>query len=315
MNSSQVFGSIPPEFLLVGLSWVEDKALAVSTLFLLMYLMALFCNFTIIVLIKTDKRLQEPMHILISLLAIVDLSVSSSVIPKVLTILWFGSTTITSSGCLAQMYTLYSLMSLQSSLFALMSFDRYVAICHPLRHSTIMSRTFMAKSVVFIVSRSLVFIIPLPILAAGLTFCHLNIIYHSFCEFVEILKLCCGDMTSIFIYLVILLFVFPGGDNGLMIFSYAQILWVVYMLKSSQARWKSLSTCSSHAILLLLFYASSTLPLYLFIFYPNSPLYVKTLSEALSCLLIPMINPIVYGAKTKEIRHGLRRLYWRTLLF
>ncbi|XP_044140420.1 olfactory receptor 51E1-like [Bufo gargarizans] len=314
MNSSQASGSIPPEFLLVGLSWLEGKKLPASLLFLLMYLVVIFSNCTIMALVKTDKKLQKPMHIFISLLALVDLSVSTSVIPKVLTILWFDSNTITSAGCLTQIYVLYSMLSLQSSLFALMSFDRYVAICHPLRHSTIMSRSFMIISVAFIVSRTSVFIIPLPVITARLTFCKVNIIYHSYCEYVELLKLSCGDLQSCFIHMAILICIFPGGDNSLMIFSYVQILRVVYMLKSPQARWKSLSTCTSHAILLSLFYMSSCLPLYLFLFYPNSPLYVKTITATISFLLLPMINPIVYGARSKEIQDGLRRVYWRTLL-
>ncbi|XP_073525056.1 olfactory receptor 51E1-like [Phyllobates terribilis] len=314
MNSSKVFGSIPQEFLLVGLSWLEEKKLPVSLLLLLMYLVVIVSNCSIIVLIKTDRKLQEPMHILISLLALIDLSVSSSVIPKVLAILWFDSIAISSAGCLIQFYVLYSVLGLQSSLFALMSYDRYVAICHPLRHSTIMSRTFMIKSVVFIVLRIFILEIPLPALTSSLTFCSVNIIHHSYCDYMEVMKLACEDPTPIVIYNTLLICIFPGGDNSLTIFSYIQILRAVDKLKSPQARWKSLSTCSAHAILLTLFYISATFPLYLYIFYPDSPLYVKSISQLITCLLLPMINPIIYGAKTKEIRDGLRRLYWKTIL-
>ncbi|XP_069616101.1 olfactory receptor 51E1-like [Ranitomeya imitator] len=312
MNSSQMFSLIPPQFLLTGLSWVEDKKLPVSVSVLLMYLVGIFSNCTIVILIKTDQKLQEPMHILISLLSLIDLSVSSSVIPKVLAILWFDSTEISSTGCLIQVYILYSMLGLQSSLFALMSYDRYVAICHPLRHSTIMSPSFITMCVIFIVLRSSVFMIPLPAVTAGLTFCKMNI-SNSHCEFVDVVKLACGDLMPVIIYMVILICIFPGGDNSLMVFSYVKILRVVYMLKSPQARSRSLNTCSSHAILLLSFYISSSFPLYLFLFYPNSPLYLKTLTEALSFLLLPMINPMVYGAKTKEIQDGLRRLYWKII--
>ncbi|KAM3909774.1 olfactory receptor 52K2-like [Leptodactylus fuscus] len=315
MNSSRVVGSIPSEFLLVGLSWVGDKKLPLSVLFLMMFLVVIFSNGTIIVLVMTDKKLQEPMHIFISLLALIDLSLSSSVIPKALTILWFDSYTISSLGCLIQTYVLYTMLGLQSSLFALMSFDRYLAICHPLRHSTIMSRSFMTVSVAFIVSRSFVFMIPLPAMMADLHFCHRNLIYSSYCQYTVLLRLSCGDLMAITIYMVLLVCLFPGGDNSLMIFSYVQILRAVYLLKSPQARWKSLSTCTSHAILLSLFYMSASFPLFLFLFYPDPSLYVKSMTELLSLLLLPMINPIVYGVKSKEIQNGLRRLYWRILLF
>ncbi|KAM3909773.1 olfactory receptor 51E1-like [Leptodactylus fuscus] len=262
----------------------------------------------------TDKKLQEPMHIFISLLALIDLSLSSSVIPKALTILWFDCNTITIAGCLTQTYVLYTMLGLQSSLFALMSFDRYVAICHPLRHSTIMSRSFMVKSVAIIASRSLLLTCPLTVLVARLCYGNVNIIYHSYCDYVEVMKLACGDLTPVIIYMVFLVCIYQGGDNSLIFFSYVQILRVVSMLKSPQARWRFLNTCSSHAILLLLFYMSSSIPFYLFICAPDSPLYVKTIVEVLSLFLLPMINPIVYGAKTKEIQEGLRRLYWRTVL-
>ncbi|KAM4045599.1 olfactory receptor 51E1-like [Anomaloglossus baeobatrachus] len=314
MNSSQILSSIPPEFLLVGLSWVEDKNVPVSLLFLFMYLVVIVSNYTIIVLIKTDKKLQEPMHILISLLALIDLGVSSSVIPKVLAILWFDASTISSAGCLIQFYVLYSMLGLQSSLLALMSFDRYMAICHPLRHSTIMSQSFLTMCVTFIILWSSVLMIPLPVVTTRLTFCRINIITNSHCEFVEVVKLACGDLTAVILYMAILVCIFAGGDNSFIMFCYVQILRAVHKLKSPQARWKSQNTCSSHAILLLLFYMSSLFPFYLFLFYPNSPLHLKTLAEVLSFLLLPMLNPLVYGAKTKEIRYGLRRLYWRTIL-
>nr|DBA32271.1 TPA: hypothetical protein GDO54_000075 [Pyxicephalus adspersus] len=311
MNSSDLCGPMPSEFILLGLSWMNEEKQLAAFVFLLMYLMTILANCSIVTLVKVDRKLHEPMHIFISLLALIDLSVCSCIIPKALTILWFGSNTINRMSCLVQMYVLYTMLGTQSSLFAFMSFDRYVAICHPLRHSIIMRSSFIIKTVLFIISRSALLLIPIPALAAQMAYCNTNIITHSYCEYIEVIKLWCGDLTSVVIYMIILLCIFPGGDNTLVIFSYVNILNVIHMLQSSQARWKSLSTCSSHAILLSLFYISSAFPLFLFLYYPDSPLYLKTLTEILSCLLLPMINPIVYGVKTKEIQDGFKRLYWR----
>ncbi|XP_071988982.1 olfactory receptor 52D1-like [Engystomops pustulosus] len=308
MNSSLAFGSFPHQFLLVGLSWVEDKKLPVSLLFLFMYLVVILSNCTIIVLIKMDQKLQEPMHIFIALLSLTDLSISSATIPKVLTIIWFSSNTISSAECLTQAYILYTMWGLQSSIFALMSFDRYVAICHPLRHSTLISRSFMTKSVALIVARSILTTFPLTFLIVRLSYSDLNTIYDIYCEFREVMKLSYGDLMPLSIYMVILICVYQGGDNSIIVFSYLQMLSIVYKLKSPQARWKSLSTCSSQAILLSLFYISTSIPFYL-IFYPDTPLYVKTIAEVLSFLLLPMLNPIIYGARSKDIQDGLRRLY------
>ncbi|XP_068121773.1 olfactory receptor 51E1-like [Hyperolius riggenbachi] len=311
MNLSYVYGPIPSQFLLLGLTWLEEQKTLAGFLYLVMYLVVILGNCTIITLVKIDKKLHEPMHIFVSLLAVIDLTVSSTVIPKALAILWCGSNTISSLACLTQMYVVYTMLAAQSSLFALMSFDRYVAICHPLRHSTIMNSSFIIKSVSFIVSRSSLFLIPIPALTSSMTFCKTNILPHSYCECVDVIQLSCGDLTSIVIYMILLICFFPGGDNALVVFSYIHILQVVHMLKSTQARWKSLSTCSSHAILLSMFYMSSGLPLLLFLNFPHPPLYLKTCTKVLSFLLLPMINPIVYGVRTKEIQDGFRRLYWK----
>ncbi|XP_018427147.1 PREDICTED: olfactory receptor 51E1-like [Nanorana parkeri] len=253
MNSSDVCGPIPPEFVLIGLSWINGHQTLAALVFLVMYLMAIVANCSIITIVKMDRKLHEPMHVFICFLALIDLSLCSSVIPKSLAVLWFSSNTISNSLCLVQMYVLYAMLGTQSSLFALMSFDRYVAICHPLRHCVIMSSSFMVKSVLFIISRSTLLLIPIPAMAAHMTYSKVNVISHSYCEYIEIIKLWCGGLTSSVIYMIVLIFLFPGGDNMLVIFSYVNILNVIHRLQSSQARWKSLSTCSSHATVLSLF--------------------------------------------------------------
>ncbi|KAM8975680.1 olfactory receptor 52N2-like [Pelodytes ibericus] len=314
MNVSEGYHPMPSEFVLGGLSWLEEQKIPFSLFFLVIYLGVILGNCLIIVLVKADPKLHEPMHIFISLLALVDLALSSVVIPKVLVILWFESNIISSGACLTQMYVLYVLLALESSLFALMSFDRYVAICHPLRHSSLMTNSFMAKLVLFVVLRNLILLVPLPVLTEDLTFCKGNFILHSYCEFIELIKLSCSDFTQFMQYMVVIVCFIPGCDNILIIFSYIMILKVVHSLESSQARWKTLNTCSSHAIMLALFYISSCIPLILFVYVPNPPLYIKTCLEIFSCLLLPMTNPIVYGVRTKEIQKGFKRLNKKLLV-
>ncbi|CAH2226202.1 olfactory receptor 52M1-like [Pelobates cultripes] len=317
MNVSEIFGQIPSEFILTGLSWVSEQKLTAwcSLLFLLMYIVVILGNCGIIILVRADRKLHEPMHVLTSLLAMLDLTVASSVIPKVLAILWYGSNTVSAGACLTQMYILYTMFGFESSLFALMSLDRYVAICHPLRHNTVMSNSFIIKLILFTVVRNSTLLVPMPILTKALTFCKNNLIAHSYCEFVEVIKLSCGDLTPLVIYMVSLIFLIPASDNAIIIFSYIMILKVVHSLKSSEAQWKALNTCSSHAIMLSMFYFSACIPLVIFLYFPDSPLPLKTLPEVLSCLLIPVINPIVYGVRTKEIQEGFKRLYWKVLAF
>ncbi|KAG8453113.1 hypothetical protein GDO86_004796 [Hymenochirus boettgeri] len=276
--------------------------------------MMILGNCTMILLIRTDHRLHKPMHVYIALLCLIDLSISSTVVPKLLVILWFDSNKINSYACVTQMYFIYTMSGLESLLFALMALDRYIAVCHPLRHSTIMTPSFISKTVIFIVIQCAIVILPLPIMTTNLTFCKANIIYQSYCELVEIISQTCGDLTHFVVYMVLLVCLIAGVDNVLVVFSYVNIFRVVHVLKSPEARWKTLNTCSAHAILLSLFYISSVLPLFVFLYYPNPPLNIKFLSAITSFLVLPLINPIVYGIKTKEIQEGLKRLYWRLLL-
>ncbi|KAG8453114.1 hypothetical protein GDO86_004797 [Hymenochirus boettgeri] len=311
MNYTHPSGPIPSEFLLVGLSWIQNQRLVVSLVFLFMYMMVILGNGFMILLISTDRRLHKPMHVYIALLSQVDLSMCSTIIPNILVMLWFNSNTISSSACLTQMYVFDVMFSLESSLFVFMALDRYVAICHPLRHSAIMTISFISKTVVFSVIKSTILMLPLPIMTANLTFCKVNIVFQSYCEFSEVLKLICGDLTHFIVYMVLLVCFISGVDNTIVVFSYINIFRVVHMLKFPEARWKTLNTCSAHAILLSLFYISSVLPLFIFLYYPNPPLQLKILPVITSFILLPLINPIVYGLKTKDIWDGLKIFYWR----
>ncbi|KAG8453108.1 hypothetical protein GDO86_004791 [Hymenochirus boettgeri] len=314
MNYTQPSGPIPAEFLLIGLSWIQNQKLGVSFLFLVMYMMVILGNCTMIILIWTDHRLHKPMHVYIALLSLVDLSLSTAVVPKLLVILWFDSNGINSYACVTQMYFIYTMSGLESSLFALMALDRYIAVCHPLRHSTIMTPSFISKTVIFVVIQCAIVILPLPIMTANLTFCKPNIIYQSYCEFVEIISQTCGDLSQFVICMDLQVCLITGVDNVLIVFSYVNIFRVVQKLQSPEARWKTLNTCSAHAIMLSLHYISTALPLLIFNFSPNPPLNIKFLPAITTFLVVPLINPIVFGLKTKEFQEGLKRLYWRRLL-
>ncbi|KAG8453107.1 hypothetical protein GDO86_004790 [Hymenochirus boettgeri] len=148
MNYTHPSGTIPSEFLLIGLSWIQNQRLVVSLLFLFMYMMVILGNKGAFSLIWTDHRLHKPMHVYIALLSLVDLSLSTAVVPKLLVILWFDSNGINSYACVTQMFFTHTLCGLESSLFALMALDRYIAVCHPLRHLTIMTPSFISKTVI-----------------------------------------------------------------------------------------------------------------------------------------------------------------------
>ncbi|XP_029457717.1 olfactory receptor 52J3-like [Rhinatrema bivittatum] len=300
---------MPSEFILLGFSWIEDLKIWLSIPFAVMYLVAIFANGTLVLVITLEKSLHEPMYIYISVLALVDLGLSTSVMPKVLAILWFDANSISATACLSQMVLIYCFEGLESSLFLLMSFDRYVAICNPLRYSSIINQSFVIKSLVFIVILTMGLLSPMSHFTKWFPYCDSNILYYTFCDHLSILKLACGDFTWNTIYLIMLVCAFSVLDNSLIALSYLLILQVVVKLGSPEARKKAFSTCSSHIIVILFFAVSTTFPFLLFLLRQNVPMYMQVLPAMLSNLVPPLMNPIVYGVRTKEIQHGLHSLF------
>ncbi|XP_078515205.1 olfactory receptor 56A4-like [Lissotriton helveticus] len=305
---SNVTTSMPSEFNLLGLSWVQDKASLMSIPLAMMYSFACLANSILATVILLERSLHKPMYFYISMLAIMDLALSGSVIPKVLEILWFDSNTITSAGCLIQMFIFYSITGAELSLFTLMSFDRYIAICHPLRYSSIMTNSFTHKSVLLFVIRNMVLLSPLPYFSTHLQYCKSNNVINAFCEYVSLMRLACGDMTASNIYMYLLVCIHSLLDCILIGISYVLILRVVLKLGSSEARKKAFATCSSHIIVIVFFTISSTFSYLMYLLKSETPLYVQTMSTVLNSLIPPMLNPLVYGVRMTEIQNGLKTL-------
>ncbi|XP_029457608.1 olfactory receptor 52M1-like [Rhinatrema bivittatum] len=307
--------TIPSEFILQGFFWIQDQKLWISIPFTAMYFLAVLGNGILVLVTIIERSLHEPMYIYISLLAVIDLGLSSSVIPKVLGMLWFNANTISVGACLTQMYSVYCFEALESSVFVAMSLDRYVAICQPLRYSSIITSTFITRSIVFMLVRCLGFLSPLPYLTARLPYCNSNNISHSFCEHVALLNLTCGDLTINMIYMVVLVCSITIVDNSLIALSYLLILRAVLRVGSAEALRKAFSTCSSHIIVIVFFNISASCSFFLYMFGQNVPTSVQIIPLLLNCLVPPMVNPIVYGVRTREIRQSLKTLVKKMKFF
>ncbi|XP_043927874.1 olfactory receptor 56A5-like [Protopterus annectens] len=290
------------DFLLLAFPAFQDLQYMISVPFSIMLLVALFGNITVFLIIFTENSLHEPMYYFMSILTVIDLLISVTVLPEMLVMLWFGQQAIKLDVCFTQMTFIVLFLGMESGILLLMAFDRYTAVCNPLRYSGIITNTFVLKGSLFTAVRSFCTALPLPLLARMLPFCRISTLYHVFCEYPAIINFACARTSLSISYLYILLTVAAAPDAALIGLSYFMIVKTVLTLKSKQSWEKAVSTCSSHFFLILSFYLSTSLTLIVSIFENNIPAYIRIIFSVLYITIPPTLNPLIYGIKTKEIR-------------
>ncbi|XP_065271388.1 olfactory receptor 52R1-like [Emys orbicularis] len=296
-------------FILLGIPGLEAAHVWISIPFCTMYMIAILGNITILFIVKMEPSLHGSMYYFLCMLAIIDLVLSMSIVPKTLSIFWFNSREIDFSACLTQMYFIHCFSVMGSGIFVAMAFDRYVAICDPLRHSTILTNPMVAKIGLAVVLRGGIVVLPHPLLARRWPYCRTNIIPHSYCEHIAVVKLACADISVSSYYELSVAFLLTGLDVFFITVSYIQILRAIFSLPTKDARLKTFRTCSSHLCVIL---ASYIPPLFSFLthrFGHNVPLHFHILIANVYLLLPPMLHPIIYGVSTKQIWDRLLQLF------
>ncbi|VTJ90548.1 putative olfactory receptor 56B2 [Marmota monax] len=300
-NSSQFQVS---EFILMGFPGIHSWQHWLSLPLALLYLLALGANILILTTIYQEASLHQPMYNFLGILAVVDMGLATTIMPKILAILWFSAKAISLPECFAQMYAIHFFVAMESGIFVCMAIDRYVAICRPLRYPSIVTDSFVIKAIVFIAIRNSVCLISVPVLAAQRNYCSQNQIEHCLCSNLGVTSLSCDDRKINSINQIFLAWLIMGSDLCLIIVSYALILRSVLKLNSKEAASKALNTCTSHLILILFFYTvivvisithSAGMELSL----------IPVLLNVLHNVIPPALNPMVYALKNKELRQGL----------
>ncbi|KAM7179274.1 LOW QUALITY PROTEIN: olfactory receptor 52R1-like [Macrochelys suwanniensis] len=299
----------PSTFILLGIPGLEAAHVWISIPFCTMYSIAVLGNFTVLFIVKLEPTLHVPMYNFLCMLAVTDLVLSTSILPKTLSIFWFNSSEIDFRACLTQMYFIHCFLTLESGIFVAMALDRYVAICHPLRHSTILTNPVVAKISLAVVLRGIILVLPTPFLARWWPYCRTNIIPHTHCEYIAVVKLACADIRVGSYYGLSVVFLVTGLDVLFITVSYTQILRAIFSLPAKGTRLKTFRTCSSHLCVILAFYMPGLFSFLTQRFSHNVPLHLHVLMANVYLLVPPMLNPVIYGVRTKQIRDRLLRLF------
>ncbi|XP_050795509.1 olfactory receptor 52J3-like [Gopherus flavomarginatus] len=301
----------PSTFILRGIPGLEAAHVWISIPFCTIYAIAILGNFTILFIIKMEQSLRAPMYYFLCMLAVTDLILSTATLPKMLSIFWFNSREINFSACLTQMYFIHCFTMMDSGILVAMALDRYMAICDPLRHSTILTNSVVAKIELAVVLRCGISALPYPFLVRRWPYCRTNLIPHSFCEHMAVVNLACGDTHLSGYYGFFVLFSVIGLDVLFITVSYIKILRDIFSLHTKDARLKTFGTCSSHLCCILSFYLPEFFSSLTHRFGHKVPLHVLVLIANVYLLAPPLLHPIIYGVSTKQIRDRLLKHFTR----
>ncbi|XP_015846273.1 olfactory receptor 52D1-like [Peromyscus maniculatus bairdii] len=299
----------PSTFILIGIPGLEAAHMWISIPFCVVYILALVGNCSLLFIIKTDVSLHEPMYLFLCMLAVADLVVCTTAVPKLLSLFWFHDGEISFEACLTQVFLIHSCSTMESGFFLAMAFDRYVAICNPLRHSAILTHTVTGKIGLAVVLRGLALLSPHPFLLSWLPYCKTNIISHTYCEFMALIKIACAETSIRRAYSLVVAFLTGGVDFILIICSYVLILNTVFHLPSKDARLKTLSTCGSHVCVILVSYTPAFFSFLTHRFGHKVTPKVHIFVANIYLLVPPMVNPIIYGVRTKNIRNRFLKVF------
>uniref|UniRef100_A0A8D0XH21 Olfactory receptor n=1 Tax=Sus scrofa TaxID=9823 RepID=A0A8D0XH21_PIG len=295
-------------YLLLGIPGLAGVHTWLSIPICFMYILAVVGNLLLVFLVVTERRLQEPMYLFLSMLALADVLLSTATAPKMLAIFWFHSMGISFGSCVAQMFAIHFLFVLESAILLAMAFDRYVAICHPLRYTTILTTSVTGKIGMAAVIRSAVICFPFIFLVHRLAYCGRNVIAHSYCEHMGIARLACDSIRVNIVYGLTVALLSTGLDIVFIVTSYTMILCTVFQIPSWPARFKALNTCGSHVCVILLFYAPAFFSFFAHRFGGKAiPHHIHILVANLYVVVPPMLNPVIYGVRTKQIQ---QRVVW-----
>ncbi|XP_075399413.1 olfactory receptor 13G1 [Tenrec ecaudatus] len=295
------------EFIILGLTRNPEIQEFLFAVFLCIYLVAFLGNMLIVVAIIYNTALHTPMYVLLLALAIVDIVCTTSIAPKMLWTMLTSEKTISYNGCMSQLYFFTWSLGAEMVLFTTMAYDRYVAICFPLRYSTIMNQHMCVALLSIVMAIAVTNSWVHTGLILKLTFCGPNAIDHFFCEIPPLLALSCSPVriNEVMVYFADI--TLAVGDFTLTCISYGFIIAAILRIRTAEGKKKAFSTCSSHLIVVSLYYSPV---IYTYIRPASSYTFDRDKVVAvLYTLVTPTLNPIVYSFRNKEMQAGIRKVF------
>ena len=300
-------GTVLSEFILLGITDRPELQAPLFGLFLLIYVISVVGNLGMVILTKVDARLQTPMYFFLRHLSLTDLGYSTTVGPKMLESFVVAQNTISYYFCATQ--GAFYIMFIVSEFFILsvMSYDRYVAICHPLLYTIMMSQRVCHMLLAFPYLYSVVVSLCVIVKVFNSSFCGYNVVSHFYCDCLSLLSLLCSNTHDI--EMIILLFsVFSLLSSILIVLvSYLLVLVAIFRMSSAGGRYKALSTCGSHLTVATVFYGT-LLFMYL---QPKSRHSFDSdkVTSIFYTLIIPMLNPFIYSLRNKDVKYALHKVW------
>ncbi|XP_025314164.3 olfactory receptor 10H3-like [Canis lupus dingo] len=301
--------SMVSEFILVGFSTFPQHLLPAFFLFyLLMYLFTLLGNLLIMATVWSERSLHTPMYLFLCALSTSEILFTVAVTPRMLVDMLSSHHSITFVACATQMFFSFMFGFTHSFLLMIMGYDRYVAICHPLRYNVLMSIRTCARLVSWTWASGSVMGMMVTLIVFHLTFCGSNMIYHFGCHVFSLLKLACGKETSSVTLGVILVCVSAlMGCLFLIVLSYVFIVAAILRIPSAEGRTKTFSTCVSHLTVVIVHYGFASI-IYL---KPRSSMDSNTLIATTYTVFTPFLSPIIFSLRNKELKNAIKKSFQR----
>ncbi|XP_074838779.1 olfactory receptor 5AP2-like [Carettochelys insculpta] len=305
MKEREVENQTVTEFILLGFGNLPEWQILFFLLFLVIYVLTVMANLLIVSLVLVDQHLHTPMYYFLWNLSSLEIGCSSAILPRLLASLWTGDRSISVTGCLVQLYWFGFLVTAECRLLAAMSYDRYLAICQPLHYAILMSGRLCVQLVAGFLLTSFLILTTLVSLMSKLAFCGPNEIDHFFCDLMPVIKLSCSNTSLITLVILIFSSIDTVPPFLLTLISYFCIISTILRIPSTAGKKKAFSTCSSHLIVVMLFYGI-LITVYML---PNASALIapNKVFSVFYTVLTPLLNPLIYSLRNKDVKEALGR--------
>ncbi|KAM6173973.1 olfactory receptor 51Q1 [Erethizon dorsatum] len=298
----------PFYFILTGILGFEDYHIWISIPFCCFYIISIIGNTTILTVVHTEPSLHRPMYLFFSMLALTDLGLTLTTLPTIMGLFWFNIRKISFEACFAQLFFLHGFSFMESSVLLAMAFDHYVANCLPLHYASILTNEVTGRIGFTIICCCALAVLPSLFLLKRLPFCGSHLLSHSYCLHQDLIHLVCAgtQVNNWYAFALVLLIIVM--DPLLIVLSYAMLLRSVLGVSSRAERLRALNNCLLHILAVLVLYVPMVGVSITHRFAKhNSPL-VHVIMANVYLLAPPVMNPIIYSVKTRQIHHGLVHL-------